>query len=192
MHDYYYQKYVERWLTEEATISPLQEAKIEHPPDKRKLEAQRLAEEAAEKAANGEGNEQSTEPVDGETSQSTQNKDQESGLNSESEQNQTKPQPRSSKDLDTERNLSKEEELNQYKAPPKPTVGDNIEAAIASLGQGLVQHRSDRKDLHAKGGHLRKNKKSKKNRKDESGSMENSMTGEFKGFLLTASFNLPA
>ena len=128
MHDYYYQKYVERWLDKNtgqmATETPLQEAKIQHPPDKRKLEKENAEKEEKENS-NGQAN--------GETSN-----DSESKINKRNSKNGSPLEEHSNKNHSDERSLSKEEELKQYKAPSQPTVADNIESAIAMLGVGLV------------------------------------------------------
>ena len=126
MHDYYYQKYVERWLDKNtgqmATETPLQEAKIQHPPDKRKLEKE-----------NAEKEEKENSNVNGEISNESDSK-----INKRNSKNGSPSEEHSNKNHSDERSLSKEEELKKYKAPSQPTVADNIESAIAMLGVGLV------------------------------------------------------
>lgn len=137
-HDYYYQKYMERvkeLSRDGQTMSALQEAKIEHPPDKRKLEAQKEAEEARLAKQNKLENDENSQA-----------------------QNPDSDQPQE------QRSLSIEEELERYKAPPKPTAASNIEAAIAALGVDLAKNRAERQENQLKA-LRKKDKKDKKKKK---------------------------
>merc|ERR1712174_176197 len=97
MHDYYYQKYVERWLDKNtgqmATETPLQEAKIQHPPDKRKLEKE-----------NAEKEEKENSNVNGEISNKSDSK-----INKRNSKNGSPSEEHSNKNHSDERSLSKEE-----------------------------------------------------------------------------------
>merc|ERR1712087_845817 len=98
-----------------------QEAKIQHPPDKRKLEKENTE------------NEMSKDP------NTTEPNNKLNRRNSNNENFSASPaNSNTNEDKSSERTLSKEEELKKYKAPSQPTVADNIESAIAMLGVGLV------------------------------------------------------